>query len=111
MDLHTEEECKGEWLEFTCKYPKENQKYSGLKIVHTKGTLKGTIKNSWEIKDRFSLFHDTRRKEVKVVIRQFESGKYECRFIPKKDSSEEDTQNPKKIFGKKSSTITTQVLC
>lgn len=106
-------ECKGGWLEFTCKYPKENEKYSEIKLVHSKKTLlSSTMKNMWENKGNFSLFHDTTTKEVQVVIRQLEhkgSEKYNCKFCSLHSSEEEDEQEPEDEqevkFGKKSLTI------
>lgn len=94
--------CRGGWLEFKCKYWNADDDDNRVKLYHSKETLTSTQKNQWEHKGRFSLFHDTRNKELKVVIRQLEqkdTGTYSCSCDSDETSSDE-IHSMKVIAGK-----------
>lgn len=95
--------CRGGSLELNCKYWNSGDN-NDVTLCHPGGRLKSTQKNQWEHKDRFSLFRDTRRKELKVVIRQLEQrddGTYSCPCDSDDSSSNErDDMEVKIICGK-----------
>ena len=75
--------CKDGWVEFTCKYPNTNETYTSINVDNPgRKSIRSTRKDVWE-KDRVSLYHDTKNKNLKVTIRQItnqDSGKYGCKF-------------------------------
>ena len=77
--------CKDGWVEFTCKYPNTNETYTSINVDNPgRKSIRSTRKDVWE-KDRVSLYHDTKNKNLKVTIRQItnqDSGKYSCIFYP-----------------------------
>ncbi|CAI5686617.1 unnamed protein product [Oreochromis niloticus] len=76
--------CKQGWVQFTCKYPETNKRYDHIKVVIPNRTsLQSSLKDVWEDKGRFSLYHDTKHKTLKVGIRdlkQADFGTYRCEF-------------------------------
>ncbi|XP_067442353.1 polymeric immunoglobulin receptor-like isoform X1 [Thunnus thynnus] len=76
--------CEGGWVELTCKYPREDQEYQKIEVINPRGkNIRTTEKDVWEEKGRFSLYHDTRNKNLRMAIKQLErddSGKYQCKF-------------------------------
>ena len=82
--------CEDGWVEFTCKYPTANQNYKNIKVDGPRGETQSTKKDEWEKKGGFSLYHDTKNKTLRVVIKQLQQGdfgKYKCLFD--QDSHEE----------------------
>ncbi|XP_042261624.1 polymeric immunoglobulin receptor-like isoform X2 [Thunnus maccoyii] len=76
--------CKGGWVELTCKYPKANQEYQKIEVIKPRGqNIRSTKKYKWEKDGRFSLYHDTRNKNLRMAIKQLKSedfGDYKCKF-------------------------------
>nr|XP_020444821.1 polymeric immunoglobulin receptor-like [Monopterus albus] len=73
--------CTGAWVEFTCNYPKSNSQSVGI-VHNTQITIRSTRKNEWEHNNRFSLYHDTQNRNLRVFIKhlvQDDSGDYQCR--------------------------------
>ncbi|XP_044039615.1 uncharacterized protein LOC122870041 isoform X2 [Siniperca chuatsi] len=76
--------CPKGWVEFTWKYPKTNRNYQSIDIqcaIPKETTIQSTQKNVWENKGSVSLYHDTKNKNLRVVIKQLkpeDSGKYKC---------------------------------
>lgn len=94
--------CKQGWVRFTCKYPEANKKYDHVNVVIPNGTsLRSSLKDVWEDKGRFSLYHDTKHKTLMVGIRdlkQGDFGMYRC------ESDQRSNRSPviKKLeYGKK----------
>ncbi|XP_067442355.1 polymeric immunoglobulin receptor-like [Thunnus thynnus] len=85
--------CEGGWVELTCKYPREDQEYQKIEVINPRGaSIQTTKKDVWEEKGRFSLYHDTRNKNLRMAIKQLKSddfGKYKCKFYPRPKSSPE----------------------
>ncbi|XP_044203733.1 polymeric immunoglobulin receptor-like [Thunnus albacares] len=85
--------CEGGWVELTCKYPRADQEYQKIEGIKPRGTrIKSTKKDVWEKDDRFSLYHDTRNKNLRMAIKQLKSedfGKYKCKFYQRPHSSPE----------------------
>ncbi|XP_044204514.1 uncharacterized protein LOC122980507 [Thunnus albacares] len=85
--------CEGGWVELTCKYPREDQEYQNIEVINPRGkNMRSTKKDVWEENDRFSLYHDTRNKNLRMAIKQLEhddSGEYQCKFYPRPHSSPE----------------------
>lgn len=93
--------CRGGWLEFNLKCWDEYDDYQ-VTLDHPGGSLTSTRKNQWDHKGRVSLFHDTKRKELKVAIRQLEqsdTGPYSCSHDSEELSSA-GGQGVKVIIGK-----------
>ncbi|XP_026162474.1 polymeric immunoglobulin receptor-like isoform X2 [Mastacembelus armatus] len=83
--------CIGGWVEFSCTYPKErNTEYQSIEVERPKKpNIVSSEKNVWENKDRISLFHDTKNKRLRVIIRELtdeDFGKYKCKFFQRQDS-------------------------
>ncbi|XP_014196930.1 uncharacterized protein LOC102301115 isoform X2 [Haplochromis burtoni] len=78
------EACKQGWVQFTCKYPGAKKKYDHVNVVIPNRTsLRSSLKDVWEDKGRFSLYHDTKHKTLMVGIRdlkQRDFGIYRCEF-------------------------------
>lgn len=78
------EACKQGWVQFTCKYPGANKKYDHVNVVFPNRTrLHSSLKDVWDDKGRFSLYHDTKHKTLTVGIRdlkQADFGTYRCEF-------------------------------
>lgn len=76
--------CKQGWVQFICKYPGANKKYDHVNVVFPNRTsLRSSLKDVWEDKGRFSLYHDTKHKTLMVGIRdlkQADFGTYRCEF-------------------------------
>ncbi|XP_019214061.1 uncharacterized protein LOC109202154 isoform X2 [Oreochromis niloticus] len=76
--------CIQGWVQFTCKYPEANKKYDHINVVIPGRTsLRSSLKDVWEDKGRFSLYHDTKHKTLMVGIRdlkQADFGTYRCEF-------------------------------
>ncbi|XP_039654357.1 polymeric immunoglobulin receptor-like [Perca fluviatilis] len=84
--------CTDGWVEFTCKYPKNNT-YSSVDVVKDNQTIIGTTqKNVSQTKGRFSVYNDGKNKSLRVVIKplqQEDSGEYECKFDQESDPANE----------------------
>lgn len=99
--------CAGGWVEFTCKYPKQNGKYQTIDVVHPKKTtIRSTEEDKWEDKGRrVFLYHDTKNKKLRVAIKplqQGDFGDYKCKFDKKSDSNSEEEENKVEVeIGKK----------
>ncbi|XP_026022115.1 CMRF35-like molecule 8 isoform X1 [Astatotilapia calliptera] len=78
------EACKQGWVQFICKYPGANKKYDHVNVVFPNRTsLRSSLKDVWDNKGRFSLYHDTKHKTLMVGIRdlkQADFGTYRCEF-------------------------------
>lgn len=75
-----------------------------IKVVDSNEKHKQSTKeNVWENKERFSLYHDTRNKVLKVVIGQLGySGEYKCKFHPElQSSSDEEGEQEVEVKGNK----------
>ncbi|XP_042262588.1 polymeric immunoglobulin receptor-like [Thunnus maccoyii] len=86
--------CEGGWVEFTCKYPRADQEYQKIEVIKPseKIYIQITKKDVWEEKGRFSLYHDTRNKNLRMAIKLLksdDSGEYQCKFYPRPHSSPE----------------------
>ena len=96
--------CEGGWVELTCKYPKADQEYQKIEVIKPRGSsIQTTKKDVWEKDDRFSLYHDTRNKNLRMAIKQLksdDSGEYQCKFYPRPHSSPE-TQKLELKVGKR----------
>lgn len=81
--------CHEGWLEFKCNYPRKDRKYERIKIENLKKPLKPT--NKWLNIGKLSLFHDTRKKELRVSIKslQQEQKNLEFEFLPSEDDEQE----------------------
>ncbi|XP_026161628.1 polymeric immunoglobulin receptor-like isoform X2 [Mastacembelus armatus] len=87
--------CTDGWVEFTCKYPKPRTTYQCVTVYHRQEARRSTEKDTWEHKDRFSLFHDTQSKNLRVAIKQIESkdfGHYQCIFYSDTKSDTEELE-------------------
>ncbi|XP_039654355.1 uncharacterized protein LOC120557797 isoform X2 [Perca fluviatilis] len=84
--------CTDGWVEFTCKYPKNNT-YSSVDVVKDNQTIiETTQKNVRQTKGRFSVYNDGKNKSLRVVIKplqQEDSGEYECKFDQESDPANE----------------------
>ncbi|KAK2861584.1 hypothetical protein Q5P01_001117 [Channa striata] len=78
--------CEDGWVEFTCVYPEKQKNYQKIDVVRDRQTItQSTEKNKWEHKGRFSLYHNTTGKYLRVVIKQLKRedfGNYRCKFDP-----------------------------
>ncbi|XP_035803940.2 uncharacterized protein LOC111568424 [Amphiprion ocellaris] len=78
--------CARGWIQFICKYPQENKKYRSVEVSIPKGWRLQTLKtNVWENIGRFSLYHDTLNKSLRVAIKRIkrsDNGDYKCTFLP-----------------------------
>ncbi|XP_067442354.1 polymeric immunoglobulin receptor-like isoform X2 [Thunnus thynnus] len=85
--------CEGGWVELTCKYPREDQEYQKIEVINPRGkNIQITENDVWEENGGFSLYHDTRNKNLRMAIKQLKSddfGKYNCKFYPRPHSSPE----------------------
>ncbi|XP_038551885.1 uncharacterized protein LOC119885743 isoform X1 [Micropterus salmoides] len=73
--------CTDGWVEFTCECPKPNEHVN--LVIHKKTTIQSTKKDVWENKGRVSLYHDTKKKNLRMAIKQLEKkdiGTYTCKF-------------------------------
>ncbi|XP_038551880.1 uncharacterized protein LOC119885739 [Micropterus salmoides] len=78
--------CQEGWVEFSCNCP-NNESISVVTPKNT--TLQTTKKDEWENKDRVSLYHDTKKNNLRVVIKQLEPedfGNYTCKFTQNSSS-------------------------
>ncbi|KAK2861583.1 hypothetical protein Q5P01_001116 [Channa striata] len=90
--------CEDGWVEFTCVYPGGQKNYQKIDVVRDEQTItQSTEKNKWEHKGRFSLYHNTTGKYLRVVIKQLKRedfGDYRCKFDPGgKKTNEVDLEN------------------
>ncbi|XP_039468683.1 junctional adhesion molecule-like [Oreochromis aureus] len=85
------EACIQGWVQFTCEYPETNKRYDHINVVIPNGTsLRSSLKDVWEDKGRFSLYHDTKHKTLMVGIRdvkQADFGTYSCEFDQSSNTS------------------------
>ncbi|XP_044203729.1 polymeric immunoglobulin receptor-like isoform X2 [Thunnus albacares] len=91
--------CEGGWVELTCKYPKADQDYQKIEVINSRGSsIQTTKKDEWDGNDKFSLYHDTRNKNLRMAIKQLEHddfGEYNCKFYQRlKSSPETQKQEP-----------------
>ncbi|XP_047437932.1 cell wall protein DAN4-like [Mugil cephalus] len=89
--------CGGGWVKFTCKYPKGNKTYKDAELVTPKGRRTIGIHQTdvWKRDGRFFLYHDTKQKNLRVVIKHIERvdfGEYKCKFYQRPTSSPEVTK-------------------
>ncbi|XP_026162472.1 polymeric immunoglobulin receptor-like [Mastacembelus armatus] len=94
--------CKGGWVEFSCKYPKEgNIEDQSTEVDRpNKPKIVSSVKNMWENKDNISLFHDTKNKRLRVVIRELRDedfGKYKCKFFQRQGSKHDTKEQEIKL--------------
>ncbi|XP_034726464.1 uncharacterized protein LOC117944050 [Etheostoma cragini] len=86
--------CRDGWVDFICKYP--NNKICQRVDVVKEGSqpiIQSTLKNMWETKGRFSVYHDVKNRNLRVVIRQLQQedfGEYECKCDHKPGSDDVD---------------------
>ncbi|KAL3978795.1 hypothetical protein ACER0C_019857 [Sarotherodon galilaeus] len=65
--------CHQGWFQDTCKYPEINKSYQDNDIVDSNGTTIQSSENDvWETKGRFSLYHDTKIKNLQAAIKDLE---------------------------------------
>ncbi|XP_067442361.1 polymeric immunoglobulin receptor-like isoform X2 [Thunnus thynnus] len=93
--------CERGWVELTCKYPRVDQEYQKIEVTNSRGSsVQTTTKDVWEEKGRFSLYHDTRNKNLRMAIKQLEhddSGKYNCKFYQRLKLPEEPDEPELKV--------------
>ncbi|XP_042262222.1 polymeric immunoglobulin receptor-like [Thunnus maccoyii] len=93
--------CEGGWVELTCKYPRADQEYQKIEVINPRGaSIQTTTKDVWDGDDRFSLYHDTRNKNLRMAIKQLEhddSGKYNCKFYQRLKPPEEPDELELKV--------------
>ncbi|XP_068578311.1 uncharacterized protein [Cebidichthys violaceus] len=89
--------CPDGWADFTCKYPRNTPKNKNVDVVKGKKTvIQSTKMNEWENIGRFSVFRDTNKKNLRVIIKELkreDSGEYKClqsQQARKKGSDEEE---------------------
>ncbi|XP_060897593.1 uncharacterized protein LOC132977167 [Labrus mixtus] len=74
--------CLVGWVDFTCPYPNINVGYQKINVINkTKTVIKSSKKDEWEIKDRVSMYHDTKNKKLRVIIKDLQdkdAGKWKC---------------------------------
>ncbi|XP_051272263.1 uncharacterized protein LOC127372504 isoform X5 [Dicentrarchus labrax] len=84
--------CRDGWVEFYCKY-KASETYQIIDVVPPNNSeIRSTQKDQWENKGRYSLYHDTKNKRLKVAIKQLQQenfGEYECEFFQDQNSPDE----------------------
>ncbi|KAL3059279.1 hypothetical protein OYC64_011240 [Pagothenia borchgrevinki] len=80
--------CDGGWVNFTWKYTETNGKYIHVfKGKHS--IIKSTQKDTWENKERLSVYHDAKHKSLRLGIKQLQrsdAGKYKCETKPNQNS-------------------------
>uniref|UniRef100_A0A8D3CNL0 Immunoglobulin domain-containing protein n=1 Tax=Scophthalmus maximus TaxID=52904 RepID=A0A8D3CNL0_SCOMX len=83
-EAREEDRCQGGWVEFTCKYPKEKEKYQTIKVVSpSKVSIESSRQNEWVDDGKLSLYHNTSDRSVRVVVKSLtrsDLGKYRCKF-------------------------------
>ncbi|KAI4800225.1 hypothetical protein KUCAC02_013406 [Chaenocephalus aceratus] len=76
--------CDGGWVNFTWKYTETNGKHIDVfksKVV----IIKSTQKDTWENKERLSVYHDTKNKSLRLGIKQLQrsdAGEYRWQTKP-----------------------------
>ncbi|XP_026205835.1 uncharacterized protein LOC113155362 isoform X2 [Anabas testudineus] len=83
--------CDETWAE--CDY-EENKNYQIVEVDHRERVERSTKTNMWENKGTFFLFHNTRKKELKLVFlqRQVKKGEFKCRFYRTNGSTPEEPE-------------------
>ncbi|XP_027135041.1 uncharacterized protein LOC113745848 isoform X1 [Larimichthys crocea] len=70
--------CRDGWVEFTCNYQR-----SGFTLTKPGYTFMQSSKNNeWETTDSVSLYHDTKNKKVRVLIKKLKQehfAEYQCK--------------------------------
>ncbi|XP_050930249.1 polymeric immunoglobulin receptor isoform X3 [Lates calcarifer] len=83
-DDHEVKGCSEGWVEFSCKYDGRKGKNQNIRVDTPRDTTIQCKKNDmWEHQGRYSLYHDIKNTNLRVVIKQLESkdfGKYKCKF-------------------------------
>ncbi|XP_074503583.1 uncharacterized protein LOC141774647 isoform X2 [Sebastes fasciatus] len=77
--------CRKGWVEFICEYPQKYKTYKSVAVVKDQTLIQSTEENVWESNDRYSVYNDKKKNNVRVAIRQLQrqdSGKYKCVFKP-----------------------------
>ncbi|KAK2861586.1 hypothetical protein Q5P01_001119 [Channa striata] len=65
--------CVDGWIDFTCGYSNTQiTKYHVIDVVTPRETLRSSKTDEWETKGRVFLFHDTRNKNLRVIIKPLE---------------------------------------
>ncbi|XP_038551886.1 CMRF35-like molecule 8 isoform X2 [Micropterus salmoides] len=104
--------CTDGWVEFTCECPKPNEHVN--LVIHKKTTIQSTKKDVWENKGRVSLYHDTKKKNLRMAIKQLEKkdiGTYTCKFKNNEIKKLElDVGNEYKFFCKEKGSICEDIL-
>ncbi|KAK2861587.1 hypothetical protein Q5P01_001120 [Channa striata] len=76
--------CVDGWIDFTCGYSNTQiTKHHVIDVVTPKETVRSSQTDEWEKKGRVFLFHDTRNKNLRVIIKPLEKedfGKHKCVF-------------------------------
>ncbi|KAI9546635.1 hypothetical protein NQZ68_024533 [Dissostichus eleginoides] len=96
--------CRGGWVNFTLDYPTPNKTYSSINVVADRKTIIQITQNdTWENKERFSVYHDAKNKSLRVGIKQitqddFEKEKYEFKFNPDQQSHSKRDQIVKMLL-------------
>ncbi|XP_033939101.1 uncharacterized protein [Pseudochaenichthys georgianus] len=80
--------CDGGWVNFTWKYTETNGKY--IDVFQSKRfIIKSTQKDTWENKERLSVYHDAKNKSLRLGIKQLQrsdAGEYRWESKPNQNS-------------------------
>ncbi|KAA8593609.1 hypothetical protein FQN60_009725, partial [Etheostoma spectabile] len=82
------------WVDFICKYPKNDNCQGDVVNVFEESSqpiIQSTLKNMWQTEGRFSVYRDGENRNLRVVIRQLQqedSGDYECKCDHKTESED-----------------------
>ncbi|XP_065811530.1 polymeric immunoglobulin receptor-like isoform X1 [Labrus bergylta] len=81
---HEVKGCLGGWVDFTCPYPNTQQGFQNINVINkTKTVIRSTKKDEWEVKDRVSMYRDTKNKKLRVIIEDLQdkdAGEWKCMF-------------------------------
>ncbi|XP_033982614.1 uncharacterized protein LOC117479626 [Trematomus bernacchii] len=89
--------CIDGWVDFTLDYPKPNETYSSIDVVRGgKTIIQITQNDTWENKERFSVYHDAKNKSLSVGIKPITRdhyGWYKFKFKPDRKSHSNEAVN------------------
>ena len=62
--------CIGGWVNFTLDYPEPNETYTSIDVfMHEERIIQITQNDTWENKERFSVYHDAQNESLRVGIK------------------------------------------